>query len=107
MIKEMIKMQVASLEGERPHLTSDDIARKVVDVEIALTESSASAAICWWHQLLVDSMNQKVLGTGLGYYRGLGYGPHPPSKCRFAQDNETIVSMQQELEEHRGHLKEA
>ncbi|KAK9118828.1 hypothetical protein Scep_016921 [Stephania cephalantha] len=48
-----------------------------------------------------------VLGTDPGYYRGLGYGPSPPSKSRFAKDNDTIVCMQQELKEHRGQLKEA
>ncbi|KAK9086034.1 hypothetical protein Sjap_026445 [Stephania japonica] len=65
----------------------------------------------WYNLLLLHDewkFLHSVLGTGPGYYKGLGYGSRPPlSKRRFAQDNETIVSMQQELEEHYGHLKEA
>ncbi|KAK9115951.1 hypothetical protein Sjap_014898 [Stephania japonica] len=51
--------------------------------------------------LVVMHENNSQSST-LKYYRGFGYGPRPPSlKHHFAQDNETILSMQQELEEHR------
>ncbi|KAK9100567.1 hypothetical protein Scep_023997 [Stephania cephalantha] len=73
----MIKMQVASLEGEGPHLTSDDIATKVLGTG-------------------------PTYYRGLRYRPRL-----PSSKSRFDQGIETIATMQQELEKHKSQLEGA